>query len=45
MHYWLVVYIVALHFVLFDVARIVQTFYVSVSMLIFVIIEVRTHST
>jgi len=38
-HYWLIVYIVSLHFVLFDAARIVQTFYVSVAILIFVVIE------
>ena len=38
-HYWLIVYIVALHFVLFDAGRIIQTFYVSASIFIFVIIE------
>ena len=38
-HYWLLVYIVALHFVLFDAARLVQTFYVSAAILIFIVIE------
>ena len=38
-HYWLIVYIVALHFVLFDAARITQTFYVCVAILEFVVIE------
>ncbi|NNL99482.1 MAG: adenylate/guanylate cyclase domain-containing protein [Gammaproteobacteria bacterium] len=38
-HYWLIVYIVALHFVLFDTARIVQTFYVAAAILVFIVIE------
>ncbi len=38
-HYWLFVYIVGLHFVLFDAARIVQTFYVACAILIFVVVE------
>ncbi|MFT4583646.1 MAG: class 3 adenylate cyclase [Gammaproteobacteria bacterium] len=38
-HFWLFVYIVGLHFVLFDAARVIQTFYVSVAVLIFIIVE------
>ncbi len=38
-HYWLIVYIVGLHFVLFDAARIVQTFYVSMAILVFIVVE------
>jgi len=38
-HYWLFVYIVGLHFVLFDAARVVQTFYIASAILLFVIIE------
>ena len=38
-HYWLFVYIVGLHFVLFDAARVIQTFYVACAVLIFVFIE------
>ena len=38
-HYWLFVYIVGLHFVLFDAARVVQTFYVACAILVFVVIE------
>jgi class 3 adenylate cyclase len=38
-HYWLFVYIVGLHFVLFDAARVVQTFYVACAILIFIVIE------
>jgi class 3 adenylate cyclase len=35
----LIVYIIGLHFVLFDAARIVQTFYVSAAILIFIVVE------
>ncbi len=38
-HYWLFVYIVGLHFVLFDAARVIQTFYVASAVLIFIVIE------
>lgn len=38
-HYWLFVYIVGLHFVLFDVTRVIQTFYIATAILIFVVIE------
>ncbi len=38
-HFWLFVYIVGLHFILFDAARVIQTFYVACSILIFVAIE------
>lgn len=38
-HYWLFVYIVGLHFVLFDAARVIQTFYVACAILIFVVVE------
>ena len=38
-HYWLIVYIVGLHFVLFDVTRVIQTFYIATAILIFVVIE------
>ena len=38
-HYWLIVYIVALNFVLFGAARLLQTTYVASAILIFIIIE------
>ncbi|MFT4562816.1 MAG: adenylate cyclase [Gammaproteobacteria bacterium] len=38
-HFWLFVYIVGLHFVLFDAARVIQTFYISVAVLIFIVVE------
>ena len=38
-HYWLIVYIVGLHFVLFGAARILQTSYVATAILVFIIIE------
>ena len=38
-HYWLIVYIVALNFVLFGAAPILQTTYVAAAILIFIVIE------
>lgn len=38
-HYWLIVYIVGLHFVLFGAARVLQTAYVASAILIFILVE------
>jgi len=38
-HYWLLVIMVGLHFVLFDAARVIQTFYVAVAILLFIVIQ------
>ncbi|MEM7468381.1 MAG: adenylate/guanylate cyclase domain-containing protein [Pseudomonadota bacterium] len=38
-HYWLIVYIVALNFVLFGAATLLQTTYIAVAILVFVVIE------
>ena len=38
-HYWLIVYIVALNFVLFGAAHLLQTIYIAVAILIFIVVE------
>lgn len=38
-HYWLIVYIVGIHFVLFGAARVLQTSYVAIAILAFILIE------
>ena len=38
-HYWLIVYIVGIHFVLFGAALILQTSYVAIAILAFILIE------
>lgn len=38
-HYWLIVYIVGIHFVLFGAAQILQTSYVATAILIFIVVE------
>ena len=38
-HYWLIVYIVALNFVLFGAAQLLQTIYIAVAILIFIVVE------